>query len=370
MTPETKLLAMLVHGGRVPPDVARDALASGDVGKHLIAQNICTAEEWERWQRTEGDTRPELSRYDLGELIGEGGVGRVFAAVDKTDQQQVALKVLRPERASDKREAERFVQEARLLMELEHDHLVRGYRVAREGQTIFFAMELVDGECLQDVLNDRERLDEEDALRIVVEVAGALDSLHARGLVHRDVKPGNILWSEERGAVLIDLGFAVQQGSSGGEEATTAGTVHYIAPEQARGGGLDVRADIYALGATLYHLTTGSLPFDGKTSEEVLAKQVLESLSGERIRALQLSPQLHYFLEKMMAKEPEMRFQDPQQLQREIQAFLDQRQRQRELEERSASGRPRLGDRSRQRARGTGQRTRGTGLGGRRRRRR
>jgi serine/threonine protein kinase len=121
--------------------------------------------------------------------------------------------------------------------------------------------------------------------------------------------------------------------------------VHYIAPEQARGSGrLDVRADIYALGATLYHLVTGSLPFEGVTSEEVLAKQVLESLSGERIRALDLSPQLHYFLEKMMAKEPEMRFQDPLQLQRDIAAFLEQRRHQRELEEEQQRDRKKLGD--------------------------
>jgi serine/threonine-protein kinase len=165
--------------------------------------------------------------------------------------------------------------------------------------------------------------------------------------VHRDVKPGNVLWSEERGAVLIDLGFAV-----GGDDATggdtTAGTVHYIAPEQARGSArLDVRADIYALGATLYHLTTGSLPFEGRTSEEVLAKQVLESLSGERIRALGLSPQLHYFLEKMMANEREMRFQTTRQLEQEISAFLEQRRHQKELEERQQRGRPKLGDRNR-----------------------
>ena len=120
--------------------------------------------------------------------------------------------------------------------------------------------------------------------------------------------------------------------------------MHYIAPEQARGDGkLDVRADIYALGATLYHLTTGSLPFEG-TSEEVLAKQVLESLSGERIRDLDLSPQLHYFLEKMMAKEPEMRFQDPEQLQREIGGFLEQRRAQSELEAKAERSKPRLGE--------------------------
>jgi serine/threonine-protein kinase len=129
--------------------------------------------------------------------------------------------------------------------------------------------------------------------------------------------------------------------------------VHYIAPEQARGSGsLDVRADIYALGATLYHLVTGSLPFPGRTSEEVIARQVLESLSGEHIRALSLSPQLHYFLEKMMAKEPGMRFQDPVQLQQEICAFLAQRRHQREVEDahrqrRQLGGRPRQGPRRR-----------------------
>jgi serine/threonine protein kinase len=155
-----------------------------------------------------------------------------------------------------------------------------------------------------------------------------------------------VLWTEQRGAVLIYLGFAVSSSDAAGGGDTTAGTVHYIAPEQARGSGtLDVRADIYALGATLYHLTTGSLPFSGRTSEEVLAKQVLESLSGERIRALGLSPQLHYFMEKMMAKEPEMRFQTPAQLQQEVAAFLQQRAHQRELEAEQQRERPKLGDR-------------------------
>ena len=207
-------------------------------------------------------------------------------------------------------------------------------------------MERVPGRCLQDALLDDERLDEETALRVVVDVAGALAALHARGLVHRDVKPGNVIWSEARGAVLIDLGFALQ-GDAAPAGDTTAGTVHYIAPEQARGEGrLDVRADIYALGATLYHLTTGSLPFEGNTSEEVLAKQVLESLSGDRIRALDLSPQLRYFLEKMMAKEVEMRFQSPQQLVEEVGAFLEQRRHQRALEQQQVA-RPRLGQRRR-----------------------
>jgi serine/threonine-protein kinase len=285
-----------------------------------------------------------LSRYELGELLGEGGVARVFAAIDRTDNQRLALKVMRPELSKDSTQVERFVREARLLMRLQHPHVVKGLRVAREGGTIFFAMELLPGRCLQDVLAEHGRLDEETALEIVAEVADALGCLHQHGLVHRDVKPGNILWSEERGAVLIDLGFAVEDGAAGADAATTAGTVHYIAPEQAKGqGGIDARADIYALGATLYHLVTGSLPFAGQSSEEVLRKQVLESLSGERIRDLQLSPQLHWFIEKMMAKEREIRFQDPQQLRLEVEGYLQQLQAQRELEEQS--GRPKLGGR-------------------------
>jgi serine/threonine protein kinase len=342
----TKLLALLVHRGLVPAALARDALASGAPGRFLVERGACTARQWAEWERNEAGTRPVLTRYEVGELLGEGGVGRVFAAVDRTDQRAVALKVLRPEMASDPVQTDRFVREARLLMTLAHPHLVKGFRVAKEGDTIFFAMERLPGRCLQDVLADEGRLDEESALQVVVEVAGALGALHAQGLVHRDVKPGNVLWSEERGAVLIDLGFALgRDGAGGGAGDSTAGTVHYIAPEQARGSDqLDVRADIYALGATLYHLATGSLPFEGVTSEEVLAKQVLESLSGERIRALGLSPQLHYFLEKMMAKEPEMRFQDPAQLQREIEGFLEQRRHQRELEDDGGRERKKLGE--------------------------
>lgn len=337
---------MLVHRGVVPADVARAALASGAPRRFLIQHAVCTDAQWQHWQRTDGGTRPVLSRYDVGDELGEGGVGRVFVATDKVDRRRLALKVLRAELAGDPMQAERFVREARLLQELEHPHLVKGYRVAREGETIFCAMELLPGRCLQEVLAEHGRLDEEQALQIVLDVASALDVLHARGLVHRDVKPGNVMWSPERGAVLIDLGFALAGSASGESGATTAGTVHYIAPEQARGStNLDVRADIYALGATLYHLVTGSLPFEGVDNDEVLAKQVLESLSGERIRALQLSPQVHWFLEKMMAKEPGMRFQDPKQLQQEIAGYLQHRQHQLDLEQRAQQGPPRLGGR-------------------------
>ena len=343
MNIDLRLLAMLVHQRKLDESTARAAMQSGDPRRWLIEHGKCTAPQWQEWLATEGGTRPVLARYEVKELLGEGGSARVFAAVDRTDQRRVALKVLRSELAKDPAQVEAFVREAKLLLDLKHPHLVQGYRVAREGETFFFAMEVVPGKSLQDELAERGRFAELVALQIVLQVASALDALHARGLVHRDIKPGNVLYSEPRGAVLIDLGFAVPRGQAGKGE-TTAGTVHYIAPEQARGNAeLDVRADIYALGATLYQLVTGALPFEGQDNEDVLRKQVLESLSGERIRELQLSPQVHYFIEKMMAKEREIRFQDPQQLQAEVGAYLTAQAQQRELEQRAQQARPRLG---------------------------
>ncbi|MEQ1632190.1 MAG: serine/threonine-protein kinase [Planctomycetota bacterium] len=343
MTKDLELLAMLVHRGLVDEASARAAMQSGDPGVWLVQNRRCTQAQWDEWRGTSAGTRPQLARYEISELLGEGGTARVFRATDRTDASKVALKVLRAELGKDKAQVETFVKEAKLLMDLQHPQIVRGLRVAREGETFFFAMEELPGVCLQDHLREHGRLDEEDALEITADIASALAALHARSLVHRDVKPGNVLWSPERGAVLIDLGFAVGGGAGAVRSETTAGTVHYIAPEQARGSAeLDVRADIYALGATLFHLVTGSLPFEGGDNDDVLRKQVLESLSGERIRALALSPQVHYFIEKMMAKEREIRFQDPLQLEKDVRAWLESRRVQRELEEQSERQKPRL----------------------------
>lgn len=341
---DPKLLALLVHNGLITRPQAAAAIASGDPKAHLVASGVCDDATWERWRRTEAGTRPEFTRYELFELLGQGGTARVFRARDRKTGETVALKVLLPRLLDDKLAVERFISEAKLLIELDHQAIVKGLRVAREGETIFCAMRVVPGECLQDRLSHGDMLTEDEALRIVVQVAQALDYLHGRGLVHRDVKPGNILWDAEAAkAVLIDLGFAAQRGATSAQDETTVGTVHYIAPEQAKGV-LDVRADIYSLGATLYHLVTGALPFEGASGEEVVAKQVLEELSGERFRALQLSPQIHYFIEKMMAKEKEIRFQTPRQLAAEVEAYL----RSREAEE-SAADRDAKGNRRRRR---------------------
>jgi serine/threonine-protein kinase len=145
----------------------------------------------------------------------------------------------------------------------------------------------------------------------VHQVAGVLAHLKAQHLVHRDLKPGNLMLTAEGRVVLIDLGFAVCSGQATAS-ATTVGTVEYIAPEQARGeANLDSRADIYSLGATLYHLVVGEPPFSGEARADVLQQQVFAEISSEKIKALRLSPRLHYFIEKMMAKDREVRYQEP-----------------------------------------------------------
>jgi len=326
---ELKFLALLVHRGLLDASTAKQAVECQDPSRFLIENGIFNAQQWRELVSSEAGSRPTLARYELFEALGEGGEARVFRARDRKTGEIVAVKVLRPELCKDTTVVKRFVAEARLLQELDCPHIVKGLRVARDGDCFFSAMEVIEGECLLSRLEKTNGLDEEQVLRIVVEIARALEYLHERGLVHRDVKPGNVMLNKDGRAVLIDLGFAVGGEHAGSE--TTAGTVHYISPEQARGrGGLDVRADIYSLGATLYHLVTGSLPFTGSSSEEVLAKQVLESLSSDRIREMNLSPQVHYFVERMMAKDKTIRFQDPQELIAEIDTYLAQRQRERE----------------------------------------
>ena len=257
----TKLLALLVHRGTVSPQLAHAALASGEPVAFLVREGVCSEAQWREWERTEAGTRPQLTRYELGDLIGEGGVGRVFAATDKTDGRKVALKVLKPELADDAVQTERFVREARLLIDLQHRHVVDGLRVAKEGATIFFAMEQLPGRCLQDVLADDGRLDEEVALQVVVDVAGALAALHAQGLVHRDVKPGNLLLDMFGTVWLTDFGFAKLRGDSNPSitgSGLVVGTPEYMSPEQ-RGGFASPASDIYGLGMTLYDLMAESV---------------------------------------------------------------------------------------------------------------
>jgi len=197
-------------------------------------------------------------RYLIERELGEGGMATVYLARDERHDRPVAIKVLKPELAASVGD-DRFLREIRTTANLRHPHIVPLFDSGEADDFLFYVMPYIEGETLSDLLEREGPLPVDRAVSIVTEAAGALAYAHARDVVHRDIKPGNIIWTDEGRAVLIDLGFAVSGGSDASE--TTSGTVHYISPEQAKGSGdLDVRADIYSLGCTLYHLVSCALP--------------------------------------------------------------------------------------------------------------
>ncbi len=324
---EARFLARLVHGGFLPEEGLREALrerrgnenGQESLSSLLARKGLMEEKEVQRlWDNAVGE-RPRLRRYELGPLLGEGKQARIFEAKDRQDGKNYALKILREEQARDPIKRARFLEEGRTLCNLSCEGLVGAHRLARDQGTYFLVLDLLQGRDLLEELRERGRLPEEEALAIVHSVGRSLCALRGEGLIHRDIKPSNIHLLQEGGTVLLDLGFAVQEGSLEDSE-TTVGTIAYIAPEQAEGrGDLDGRADIYALGATLYHLVVGEPPFQGEDDQELLLRQIQQPLDSSKIRALDLSPRLHYFIEKMMAKDREIRYPGPEALVQDLQ---------------------------------------------------
>jgi serine/threonine-protein kinase len=316
---EARFLARLVHGGFLPEEGLREALRDrrmDDKGPEalpplLARKGLMDQDEVKRLLQNRVGESPQLRRYQLGPLLGEGRQARIFEAIDRQDQETYALKILREEQARDPLKRARFLEEGRSLCSLRCEGLIRAHRLARDNGTFFLVLDLLDGRDLLEILREEGRLPEENALSIIHSVARTLCALRQEGLIHRDIKPSNIHLLRTGGTVLLDLGFAVQEGSLNDSE-TTVGTIAYIAPEQAEGrGDLDGRADIYALGATLYHLVVGEPPFQGEDDQEILLRQIQQPLDSSKIRALDLSPTLHYFIEKMMAKDRDIRYSEP-----------------------------------------------------------
>jgi serine/threonine protein kinase/CHAT domain-containing protein/tetratricopeptide (TPR) repeat protein len=215
---------------------------------------------------------PQIAGYDVQALLGQGGMGIVYRAVDQQLQRPVAIKLLRPELANSVPARERFQREARAMAALVHDHVVAIYEVGADQGVPYIAMPLLHGETLEDRLCRAGALPLPELLRIGAEIAEGLAAAHAHGLVHRDVKPANVWLEGERGRVkLLDLGLARPVGISDlTMPGIIAGTPHYMSPEQARGEELDARSDLFSLGTILYRMASGTLPFAGANSLAVL----------------------------------------------------------------------------------------------------
>ncbi len=269
--------------------------------------------------RRGGLTGRRLGDYQLGDLLGVGGMAAVYRAYDGNLQREVAVKVLSGQLARDTTYVDHFRTEARRVAALSHPHLVPMYQAGEdevEGQRILFLVMPLLSESLHDLLRREGRLPYAEAAWLTLQVAEGLEAAHRFGLVHRDVKPENILLDAEGQAMLGDFGVArdLRALSLGDAHHTwtgmAVGTPEYMAPEQLRGEGVDQRADIYALGAVLYETLTGKLPFPGSSPYEIAA----QALDGPLLPPSTLNPDISLSLDRVvltaMARDPNERYPD------------------------------------------------------------
>lgn len=313
---EIRFAARLVHLGLVSKEDMESVLADLNSSRDRRLDSSLDDILVERGHITKTEiplireeAQPSIAGFTIEKMIGEGGMSRVYRARPDGRAPRVALKILRPHIVRNAVQVERFYDEARMLMRFDHPNIVKGHDVWEADGLHCFSMELVDGQSILEEIDTGPRFSEDEALSVVLQSARALDYLSKQGITHRDVKPGNVLLGSGGEVKLIDLGLACGGSAGSAEPAeTTVGTVQYLSPEQAQGEALDVRADIYSLGVTFYHMVTGELPFEGEDDRDVLRQQIYASLRSPRMKNRDISPLVHYFIEKMMAKDRTLRY--------------------------------------------------------------
>jgi eukaryotic-like serine/threonine-protein kinase len=262
-----------------------------------------------------------LGDYELVGKLGAGAMGSVYLAKQVSSGRNVALKILPPDLAKDAEFLERFRREARSAMRIAHPNIVAAYDEGESGGHHYIAMEYIDGPNLETLLQKGGPFKSEQILKVLLDMAAALEAAQKDGIVHRDIKPANILVNSKGENKLTDLGLA--SASQGDQRVTMAGyavgTPYYISPEQARGDlDVDIRADVYGLGATIYHLATGQLPFPGNNPVIIMTQHLQEMPPAPNLRNPSVSPQLSALILKMMAKDPKQRHATPADLRDDV----------------------------------------------------
>ena len=243
-------------------------------------------------------------RYELIEKIGEGGMAIVYKGKDRFLNRYVAIKILRPEFIKDEKFIENFRKESQAAAGLSHPNIVNVYDVGEEGNIHFIVMELIDGKSLSQVIEEEGRLDYKEAISITKQVASALSLAHSNQIIHRDVKPHNILITSSGTAKLADFGIAmaVSKESIAEGKEKIMGSVHYFSPEQARGAYVDERSDIYSLGIVLYEMLTGKVPFDGDNPISIALMHINDEIPPVSKEVAGIPPQLEKIIEKATDK--------------------------------------------------------------------
>jgi serine/threonine protein kinase len=264
------------------------------------------------------------AEYEIMDELGRGGMALVYKARDLELEREVAVKVLPFSLAFDAEFVERFQREARLSAQLEHPNIVPIYRVGRAGRVIYFTMKFLRGGALSGVLAERQKLSPPEIRRLLLEAGSALGYAAQRGIVHRDIKPDNIMFDEFGQSVLTDFGIAK---AASGQRLTgtgmSIGTPHYMSPEQGHGEPTDPRSDLYSLGVILYEMLTGGKPYSAESPMGLIYKHRKEPVPQLTAGLDELQP----LLERLLAKRPEERFPNAlvaaEALERQLERFLE-----------------------------------------------
>ena len=264
--------------------------------------------------------------FPIEEKIGEGGMGVVYRAFDPDLQRRVAIKRIHPRLAGDELLAEQFTKEARSIAAVSHSNIAQIFAIhARDAETPpFFVMEFVDGPSVEKIVVDGGPCTPARAVEITLQAARGLRAAHLQGLIHRDVKPSNLLTTLRGETKLVDFGLAGRPEESHQTDGVVFGTPHYVAPEQARGWAVDHRADIYSLGCTLFFMLTGSELFKGKKRGDLVAAHCNEPPPAPGDKGVETPAALDAILARMLAKRPEERFTDYDELVGSLQSLLQQ----------------------------------------------
>lgn len=250
------------------------------------------------------------NRYEIIERIGNGGMATVYKAKDMTLKRYVAVKVLRDEFTTDTEFIRRFNIEAQAAASLAHPNIVSIYDVGNEGNIYYIVMELIQGKTLKQIIDEDGVLPWKWSLNISIQIASALETAHKNNIVHRDIKPHNIIITEDGIAKVTDFGIAkAVSNSTITAFGTTIGSVHYFSPEHARGGYTDAKSDLYSLGVVMYEMLTGRVPFDADTPVSIALKHMQE----EPVEPIKLNPSIPYSVNKIilkaMKKDTNLRYQ-------------------------------------------------------------
>lgn len=263
-------------------------------------------------------------RYSITELIGEGGMAYVFKATDNRLQRTVAVKIMRDEMAADETFRSRFCAESHAVAMLSHPNIVSVYDVSHNDELEYIVMELVEGITLLQYMEKKGALPWNEALHFSRQIAKALDHAHTRGIIHRDIKPQNIMLLKDGTIKVADFGIAALENELYENDGQAIGSIHYIAPEQARGDYPDTRSDLYSLGVVMYEMFTGEKPYIGDSLGEIAVKHMNADPKPIHEIIPDFPPELERITSKAMSADIENRYQTAADLVRDIDDFLKQ----------------------------------------------